>query len=82
MITGTESEYQPIAIYKKDNPYLALTGELWVVFCEYLWENWPRYNGTALYFDNWNKSMLGCVIPLGCPRSVYKSYVEIRFLDS
>ena len=49
MITGTESEYQPIAIYKKDNPYLALTGELWVVFCEYLWENWPRYNGTALY---------------------------------
>ena len=24
-------------------------GELWDVFCEYLWENWPRYNGTALY---------------------------------
>ena len=20
------------------------------VFCEYLWENEPRYNGTALYF--------------------------------
>ena len=24
-------------------------GALWGVFCEYLWENWPRYNGTALY---------------------------------
>ena len=33
----------------KDTPYLTLTGELWDVFCEYFWENWPRYNGTALY---------------------------------
>ena len=24
-------------------------GELWGVFCGYLWENWPRYNGTTLY---------------------------------
>ena len=31
--------------------YLDLTGEIWVVFCEYLWENWPHYNGTALYFS-------------------------------
>ena len=30
-------------------PYLALTGELWGVFSEYFLENWPRYNGTALY---------------------------------
>ena len=36
----------------KRHPYLALTGELWGVFCEYLWENWPRYNGTALYCTN------------------------------
>ena len=34
---------------KKDTPYLALTGELWGVFCEDFGENWPRYNGTALY---------------------------------
>ena len=34
-----------------NTPYLALTGELWGVFCEYLWENLPRYNGTALYYD-------------------------------
>ena len=26
-----------------------LTGELWGVFCEYSWENWPRYKGTTLY---------------------------------
>ena len=32
-----------------DTPYLALTGELWSVYCEDLGENWPRYNGTALY---------------------------------
>ena len=32
-----------------DTPYLALTGELWGVHCEELSENWPRYNGTALY---------------------------------
>ena len=28
----------------KDTPYLA-----WGVYCEDLGENWPRYNGTALY---------------------------------
>ena len=33
----------------RDTPYLALTGELWGVYCEDLGENWPRYNGTALY---------------------------------
>ena len=33
----------------KDTPYLALTGELWGVFCEYLWENWSRYNSTTVY---------------------------------
>ena len=39
MITGTEADYQPDAGYTKDTPYLALTGELWVVFFEYLWDN-------------------------------------------
>ena len=33
-----------------DTPYLALTGELWGVYCEDLGENWSRYNGTALYY--------------------------------
>ena len=49
IITETEAEYQSDAGSTKDTPCLALTGELWGVFCEYLWENWPRYNGTALY---------------------------------
>ena len=26
-----------------------ITGELCGVYCEDLGENWPRYNGTALY---------------------------------
>ena len=32
-------------IHKRRLP--TLTGKLWAVFCEYLWENWPRYNGTT-----------------------------------
>ena len=36
-----------------DIPYLALTGELWGVSCEYIGEKWPRYNGTALYYFDW-----------------------------
>ena len=32
----------------QDNPYLALAGELWGVYCEDLEEKLPRYNGTAL----------------------------------
>ena len=49
MITGAEAEYQSNAGFTKGTLYLALTSELWVSFCEYLWDNWPRYNGTALY---------------------------------
>ena len=36
-------------IHKRD-PIPCLTGELWGVFCEYLWENWQHYNGTAMYY--------------------------------
>ena len=32
----------------KDTPYLALTGELWSVFCEDFDENLWRYNDPAL----------------------------------
>ena len=32
-----------------DTPYLALTGELWGVYCEDFGHNWTRYDGTALY---------------------------------
>ena len=32
-----------------DTPYLALTGELYGVFCEDFGENWLPYNGTTLY---------------------------------
>ena len=34
------AEYQSDAGSTKCTPYLTLTGELWGVFCEYLWENW------------------------------------------
>ena len=45
----------PAAEYKSDfeitkgTPYLALTDELWSVFCEVFGENWSRHNGTTLY---------------------------------
>ena len=48
MIIEIEAEHQSDAGTTKHTPYLALTGELWGVFCEYLWENQPRYNDTAL----------------------------------
>ena len=35
----------------KDTPYLALSGELWSVFCEYFNRNWPCYKGFLLYMD-------------------------------
>ena len=47
MITGTEAELQSDAASTKDTPYLALKRELLGVFCDYLWENWPRYNDNA-----------------------------------
>ena len=49
MITGTVAKYQSDAGSTKDTPCLTLTGKLWGVFCEYLWEKLPRYNGTTLY---------------------------------
>ena len=53
MIIEIEAEYQSDTGTTKDTPYLALTGELWGVFCEYLWENQLCYNGTALYLSSW-----------------------------
>ena len=54
MIEGTHAEYQSDAGY---TPYLALTGELWGVFYEYLWENWPHYNDTALYLLSFKNNL-------------------------
>ena len=51
-IAVTEVEYKSRSTPTKYIPYLALTGELWDVFCEDLGENWLRYNGTALYCDD------------------------------
>ena len=45
----TEAEYKSECQMINYTPYLALTGELWTVFCEDSGENWLRYNGTALY---------------------------------
>ena len=47
VMTVAESE-SDIRIVKY-TPYIAFTGELWVVFCEDFRENWPRYNDIALY---------------------------------
>ena len=35
----------------KDTPYLALSGELWSVFYEYLNRNWSCYKGFLLYIS-------------------------------
>ena len=43
-------------IWIRDASHLALTGDLWCVFCQNFGENWPHYNGTILYitFDELN----------------------------
>ena len=46
---GTEVVYKSEFESTKDTPYLALTGELWGVYCEEFEENWPCYNSAALY---------------------------------
>ena len=46
-ITTTENNSE--SRIKTDTPYLALTGELWGFCCEHFRNNWPRYNGTALF---------------------------------
>ena len=45
----TEAGYKSQFLTSKCILYLALTGELWDVFCEDLVESWPRYNSTVLY---------------------------------
>ena len=49
-----KSQFKPT----KYTPCLALTGELWDVFCEDWGENWLHYNGTALYFSFANQTVL------------------------
>ena len=45
----SETEYKSQCQITNHTSYLALTGELWGVFCENLGEYWPCYNSTALY---------------------------------
>ena len=46
----TGAEYKSEIESTKDTTYLAIMGEAWGAFYEYLWENWPRFNGTALQY--------------------------------
>ena len=48
IIAGTEVEHQSEAEPTKGTQYLALRGEIPGVIHEYVWENWPHYNCTAL----------------------------------
>ena len=45
----TDAGYKSEFVFTTDTPYLALRGELLGVYFENLGENWPCYNGTALY---------------------------------
>ena len=49
MVAGTQAEYQSDAGSTKETPYLTLRGEPWGLCCGDFRENWPCYNGTALY---------------------------------
>ena len=45
------AENKPEFVFTTDTPYLALTGEVWGVYCMEFGTNWLRYNGTTLYYD-------------------------------
>ena len=59
-------KYLSYAGFTKDTPYPAITGELWGVFCEYSWENWPRYNGSALNFCSPCTVWYKCIFVIPC----------------
>ena len=74
--TVTDAEQKSEFVFTKDNPCLALTGELWGVYCEYFGENWPRYNGTALYMR------LGVFSPpIALPMIVRKSILFVIIIN-
>ena len=52
----------------KDTPYLALSGELWSVFCEYFNRNWPCYKGFLLYLPRHKSWLSG-----SCTHDIIKS---------
>ena len=39
----------------QDTPYLALTSEQFVAYCEYFEEYQPCYNSTTLHYKTWKK---------------------------
>ena len=45
-ITEYDLQFEPM---HKDTQLIALMGKLWRVFSDAFSENWPHYNGTALY---------------------------------
>ena len=61
----TEAKYESEFQHTKHTRYLALTVELWGVFCQNFRKKWPRYNGTVLYFvscDSRGEGGCGCNI--------------------
>ena len=50
-----KKQYKSWLEYTEDTPYLALTDDLWGVCRKNFEENWPYYNGTALYMEYDNK---------------------------
>ena len=47
----TVGERKPDFKLTTNTLYIALTDELWVVYYANCEENWPRFNGTALYVE-------------------------------
>ena len=53
-VTLTNAPFCSDFVLTKDTPYLALTGEIWSVFCEYFSKKQPCYEGFLLYLLNVN----------------------------
>ena len=65
--TWTEAWYKSGFYITHYTPWIALMGKLWGDLCENQDENWPRYNGTALYSYFMQISHVSCIWLSGCP---------------
>ena len=61
-------------------PYLALTGELWGIYCTDLGENKPNYNDTAPYIPCYDVTLLYIILSSLC-YAYTQSYYDSYFVD-
>ena len=86
LVTMAEDESE--CVFTICTPYLAFMGELSGVYCDEFGENWPRYNGTALYHEKlstyWEYYFLITIIAYNVAKNyppcyaIYSTYILVQ----